>query len=642
MEVKCSPLHSSFRIRGLEIENRIVFPAIVTNFARPDGCVTERLIEYYVERAKGGAGLIITEGAYPDISGRRFPFMLGAEEKHEEGLMALSSAVHAAGGKIVLQLLHAGRRALYEYAGCQPMGPGSIPAPGGEIPRAMEAEDIEYIIRRYVQAIDRARRCGFDGAEVHIAHGYLLNQFASPLINKRSDAYGGTTENRARFATEIVSRARPLVGDEFPILCKLNGNDYTKGGIIPEESAEIAVLLEKAGADAITVSGGISFSAEMVIQPAAVESACHLAAAEPIKRAVGIPVGVVGRIQRPELAESIVDEGKADFVCMGRALLADPYLPKKVFDGRSETVRPCILCMKGCTERESGGLPITCAVNACAGREKYRSIGKSHKPMRIAVIGGGFAGMEAARVAAERGHRVTVYEKSGRLGGQGYLASLPPHKGDIALLIDWLESELKRIGVCVLTGCAVNEDKLPDADLAIIATGSVTSFPPVTIEYVPGKTTAKLVDAMKILEQDVKGKKIVVIGGGLVGCETGEKLAGDNEVTMVEMMPAFARDMEGKGRKVLLRELQEKGVDMLSNTAFVKISGDSVYLNRKGVTEIVAGVDIVVWATGRRSLSELSKAFEEKGVPCAVIGDAAEPRHILGAVHEAFDLAVEI
>ena len=642
MESNKALLQDPIKIGSMELHNRIVFPAIVTNFARPDGCVTDRLINYYSERAKGGAGLLITEGAYPDISGRRFPFMLGAEEKHEEGLARLAQAVHAAGGKIALQLLHAGRRALYEYAGCQPMGPSNIPAPGGEIPRAMDSADIEYIIDRYVCAIGRAQRCGFDGAEVHIAHGYLLNQFASAAINKRTDEYGGNIENRARMATEIVSRARKLVGKDFPILCKLNGNDYTRGGLIPQESAEIAMLLEKAGADAISVSGGISFSAEMVIQPAAVEDACHLSAAEIIKKKVTIPVGVVGRIQRPNIAEDIIANAKADYVCMGRALLADPELPRKVVEGHLDCVRPCILCMKGCTERESSGLPITCAVNAQVGREGYRAIEKSDKSQKIAVIGGGFAGLEAARVAAERGHSVTVYEVKERLGGQGYLASLPPHKADIALLITWLEAELKRLGVNIVTGYKVTADTVPDVDFAIVATGAVTNFPKITVEERDGKKTAQLVDAMEILEQNVKGKRIVVIGGGLVGCETGEKLAGDNDVTMVEMMPAFARDMEGKGRKVLLRELQEKGVNMLPSTAFVKISGDCVYLNRKGVLEIIQGIDMVVWATGRKSVRDIGKLLEEKGIAHAVIGDASEPRHILGAIHEAFDLAAEI
>ncbi len=642
MEHNYPNLLSPLTIGNTIIKNRIVFPAIVTNYAKTNGDVSLRMINYYTERARGGAGLIITEGAYPHISGKRFPRMLGAEERNEESLKELTDTVHKAGGKIALQLLHAGRRAIYQYCGCQPLGPTALPAPKGEIPKEMTAEDIEYITNAYVDAIARAKRVGFDGVEVHIAHGYLLNQFASALINTRTDEFGGSTENRTRISCNIINRAREIVGNNFLILCKLNGNDYTMGGITPQESSKIASLLEKAGADAITVSGGLSYSAEMVIQPAAIKAACHLESAEIVAEAVKIPVGLVGRIQRPKLAEEILSDGKIDFICMGRALLADPFLPQKITKAEENQICPCIVCMKGCCERESTGLAITCAVNPRVGREKDFCIEASQEPKKVVVIGGGYAGMEAAKTAAECGHIVSLYEKGGRLGGQGYLASLPPHKEEINLLNQYLQNELERLGVKVNLNSEVIADNIPDVDCVILATGSLTGFPKITIEDVPGKITAALLDSLDVLEEDIEGKKAVIIGGGLVGCETAEKLAKDNEVIIVEMLPNLAGDMEAKGKKVLLNELESDGVTFFTSTKFLKIKGDSVWVECSGVVEKITEVDTVIWATGRKSVNNLADAVKSKGIDCTVIGDALAPRHILAAIHDGFNAALDI
>jgi len=429
---KFTKIFSPFTAGNLHLKNRIVMAPMGNNLSSPQGMVSEEAIAYYQERAKGGAGLIITEATPVSLRGRhRGKGICVFEDSFLPGLRQLVEAVHEHKTAIALQLHHAGRLADPQLSGGVPLAPSPIPREeGGLIPNEMTQEDIQEVIVQFARAARRGKEAGFDAVEIHGAHGYLIHQFFSPRTNQRKDQYGGDSARRALFALQILQQVRKEVGPDYPISFRLSAEEYIKNGYHIEEARDWALELEKAGATVLHVSGGSTesfYGAAHVIPPMALPEAFHVPLAAEIKRRVKIPVIAVGRLGTPEVAERVLQEGQADLIAAGRAFLVDPYWPLKIAQGIREKIRPCVAC-NYCLSRIFQQQEIACFQNAILGKEKEVVIKPASKPKRVMIIGGGPAGLEAARVANQRGHRVTLLEKNSYLGGQLRVAFQPPSK----------------------------------------------------------------------------------------------------------------------------------------------------------------------------------------------------------------------
>ena len=634
-------LFSPFRIRTLELKNRIVMPPMATYFADEDGFINDRHIAYYVKRARGGVGYITVEHTGILRQGRAALNMalIDSDEKIPS-FKRLIDAVHREGGKIILQINHAGRSSSSSITGSTLVAPSPIPCPvRKEMPKALLQEEIQGIVEAFRQASRRVREAGADGVEIHMAHGYLINQFLSPFSNKREDEYGGDGERRMRMAVEVLRSVRTQVGSDFPIVCRLSADEYVEGGLRLEDSREIAKTLERNGADALHVSACVPLSVYLNHPPYYAEEGVFAHLAQGIKSVVSIPVIAVGRIRTPELANRILEEGKADLISMGRALIADPELPMKALEGRSTDILPCISCNRCILSIRKGALQ--CAVNPETGREDAFKVQRTEHPKRVWVVGGGPAGMKAAEIAGRRGHEVTLFEKTGKMGGQFLLAALPPKKQVLNELVEYLTNQLEKLPIKVVTGKLFDPGLLTEGrpDVLIVATGALPFVPPI-----PGIGEAKVFSVDDALLGSLPpGRKVLIIGGGGMGAEVADYLSETGkEVTLVEMREGIALDLIVHLQHFLNVRLKGKKVGLLTSTKATRFDGEGVWVEDPRGTRRLEGFDSIVIALGTTPNHDLADSLKGRVPEIYVVGDALKAGEVMEALSAAEEVALKI
>ena len=631
-------------INGMTVRNRFVVPPMDTGYGSEDHEVTDQLIAYWRRRAEGGMGLIIVEYTSVDPGGRCVPTQLGIyDDRFIPGFRRLTSAVHEEGAKIALQIHHGGARARPEHSGGAIVAPSALPdAYVGVVPRELTIPEIEGLVEAFGQAARRAKEAGFDAVELHGAHGYLINEFLSPWFNRRTDAYGGTFEKRLRFALEVVERVRELVGPDFPVGFRVVGDELPlDSGLRLEDTQRIAERLEEAGVDLIHVSiGNVSPSLPVVLGPMAKDWGFNVYSAAAVKRVVDIPVIAVGRITDPVLADQIVRDGHADLVAMGRASLADPEFPRKAQEGRLDEIRRCFGCADACTQSYRH-----CNNNPELGRELGWDVSPVDEPKTVWVIGGGVAGMEAAHLAAQRGHDVVLFERAEELGGQIHLAAAPPHKEELLYGVTNRLPLLEKYDVDVRLDTEVTAETVrrvgseAEPDVVIVATGALPCLPPVA-----GMERPEVVQAWDVLTgRAFVGPKVAVVGGGTVGCETAEYLADHHrEVTVIEMLDALAADMPKVPRTYLMHRLDQLGVVLLTETQVVAVNDLGILVEHDGGRRLLEGFSNVVVATGSRPNDDLADTLESLVPEVHVIGDAREVSRICDATAAAAEVALAV
>jgi 2,4-dienoyl-CoA reductase (NADPH2) len=663
---KLRRLFTSITIGNLRLANRIVMPAIHL-FYTPQGFVTDTLIDFYGARAAGGVGLIIVGGCPVDEYGGG-PFMVGlSDDKYVPGLTRLAQAVHEQGVPLAAQLYHAGRYSLSALIGRQPVAPSAVESRlTRETPREMTTEDIHRTLDSFASAASRAKRAGFDAVEISASAGYLLSQFLSPLTNLRGDDYGGDLESRMRFPLEVVRAVREAVGLDYPVIVRIAGNDFVKGGNTTREARAFAQELDGAGVDAINVTGGWHETRVPQITMAVPRGAFSYLAGR-VKQAVNVPVISSNRYSDPSLADRALRQGAADLIAIGRPLIADPELPRKAREGRLDEIVHCVACNQGCFDHVFSLEPVACLVNPRAGQEGKYDLQRAASPKKVVVVGGGPAGMEAAITASRRGHRVTLFEEHGRLGGQLNLASIAPGREELATLVLSLRGQLDRGGVEIKLAHRATSSLILeyDPDAVVVATGGEPTIP-----EIPGVESEHVVQAWDVLADraDV-GQKAVVLGGGATGClvalyvaqmgtidapalrflvenkaeswETLEELVtrGVKDATLVEMLPKLGKDIGLTTRWTVLQDLRRYGVETIVNASVKQIlpQGVMVVVDEH---ERLLGADTIILATGVAPQNSLYEELKGRVEDLHLIGDARVPRKAYDAVHEGFEVAM--
>jgi NAD(H)-dependent 7beta-hydroxy-3-oxo-delta4-cholenoic acid oxidoreductase len=612
------------------------------------------MIDYLEARAKGGVGLIIMEVVTIDELSPYVPNTVALwDDKFIPSLHNLCEAIHAHGAKVIPQISHPGPESLAPlFNGTQPVGPSpTLCHATKQKCRELGVEEIEKIVGQFGDAARRAREAGCDGLELHAAHSYMLvGSFLSPLRNRRIDAYGGTVHERLKFPLEVIQNIRAKAGEDFPIVMRISGDMMVPGGQDIRETQYITPILAEAGIDAFEISAGI-FPDGMfrIIPPTGSPLRPNVKLSSAVKEVVDVPVLVVGRINDPRIAEDILNRKEADMVVMGRALLADPEFPNKAAEGRFDDIRPCVGCGLGCIAVRNAGKDMTCVLNPTLGRETEMPIVTTTQPKNVLVAGGGPAGLEAARVAALRGHKVTLHDKEPKLGGQLNLAAAVPFRQEISKIPKYFFAQAEKAGVDIRVNSEVTKELVREVqpDVLVVATGAEPLIP-----NIPGADGERVVSAHEVLgdKVDVLPGKVLIVGGGMVGCETAETIAnrGDNpiigrtDVTLLEMVEDVALDTAPQSRDLLMQRLREKGVHILTSSTVVEFLEDGIVIERDGEQETIRGVDRIVLSMGVKSFDPLSEKSKEDVPEVYAIGDAKEARSALEAIAEGAEIGRRI
>lgn len=642
-------------IRGKHIRNRLAMTAMQNSCSR-DGIPTDDTITYFDERARGGWGILTTDMiAVSADGGCSFLNSLSLhDDMFIDGHRRLTDAVHKHGAVMLAQLSHGGIVAKRSITGVKPMSPSPVKDQTmAESARALTVPEIERLVEQFGDAALRAKKAGYDGVEIHGGNRYLIFSFVSPLINKRTDCYGGNIVRRAKFPVDIVRNVRAKTGDDFLIVYKMSTKDYVIGGQELAESELLARMLEDAGVDIISCGQGGCKTRQMWIPSYNISQGRFIENTEAIRRAVDIPVMANGRIVNPELGDLFLREGRCDFIAMGREALADPEMPRKINEGRVEEVFRCIGCHQGCLGELDKLHKIRCLLNP----EVNCGMNPALRPERIKtvwVIGGGVAGCEAAVRAASRGHRVTLFEKDDALGGQWRAACVPVSKSDFAEVIHRHEVLLKKYGVDVHLNHEVTAEEILSArpDAVIAAVGSEPAVPSIEGLESSGAVTARdvLLGKVEIINNTQEktdrvvhavttagGGRIVVIGGGLVGLETAEHLAlHGNRVIVLEMLPDLAEDAEGIPRKYLLENLERLHVTCLSSAHVQKAAPGRVWYVRDGQIHEIDDISMIILAAGVKPSRKLPESLGNYDGELLLAGDALEAGNGYKAIQSGF------
>ncbi|MBF0119224.1 MAG: FAD-dependent oxidoreductase [Desulfobacterales bacterium] len=662
-------LFETIKIKNLEIKNRIYMPAMHLQMAK-NFEITDQLINFYRERAKGGAGMIIVGYAtVNDLAG--MPSCIGAhKDDYIPGLNQLASVIKDNGARAGVQLNHSGR---YNHSfflnGRQPVAPSPIPSRlTKETPRELSIDEIKETINSFAEATIRIKKAGFEAVEVLSGTGYLISEFMSPLTNQRKDEYGGSFENRIRFGLEIMQAIKKSTGDDFPLIVRMNGNDFMQGGQGRKELQEYAKKLVEVGVDALCINVGWH-EARVPQIVTSVPRGAFAYLSRGIKEKVSVPVIASHRIPDPETARELLDNNMCDMIAMGRSLIADPYMPEKARTGRENEIIHCIACAQGCFDNLFKMKSVECMCNPVSGYEKERKIERAEKAKKIMIVGGGPGGMSAAIACAKRGYYVTLYDKGSRLGGQLHIAGAPPGREEFLRLAKDLEAQLYVNNVKVVLNQNVDEElikqEMPDA--VIIATGAVPIKPRIT-----GIDLPNVVQSWDVLENKVRtGKKVVVIGGGAVGVETALFLAekgtlppdvlkflmvnkaedmeslyelsikGTKDVLLIEMIDKVGKDIGITTRWGMLQDLGRIGVKTCISTKALEITENSIKVESAGnVSEIPA--DTIVLAVGALPYNPIQSILEKMNISFKVIGDAKKIGMAFDAVHQGFLAGIAI
>ncbi|MHA2602681.1 MAG: oxidoreductase [Candidatus Thorarchaeota archaeon SMTZ1-83] len=630
-------LLESTSIRNLTLDSRIVLLATHLGYCEEDGIVTDRLISFYRERARHCPGLIVVGGCYTEHRGSSGPTMVGiSRDDHIEGLSRLTDAIHSFGVPVAAQLYHAGRYVHSIFLGERAVSASEVPSRlTRETPRALSVEEMHETTANFGKAAERAKKAGFDSVEVIGSAGYIINQFLARATNKREDEYGGSLENRARFALEVVESVRNAVGNEYPIMYRMSGEDFVPDGNKLEDNKILAPWLVDAGVDCLDVTGG--WHETRVPQITMDVPRGHYAyLAEGIADVVDVPVVACNRINSPTVAERILARGKAQLIGMSRGFLADHELMKKIRTGETKQIRPCIGCNQGCLDKVFQLQPVICAINPQAGYEDSRTMGSKGKG-KIAVVGAGPAGLETSRILSMRGFQVTLYEEDKRPGGLLNLAARIPGRGEFAAYVTHMWHEMKRLGVDLRLNTKAELDIIAGEsyDRIVSTVGTIATAPPIEGTELPHVTTAR--DAVAAMPK--KPGHVSVIGGNSTGCYAAIFLSSyADSVQLFDSRDAIGTDLGRTTRWVILRSLEEKGVKIHTGTSISQITREYIQIDTPDEMTLIEADTVVVSAEPLPNTRFVEQA-ESKWLSVDVVGSAAGTKGLLDIVHGAFNYA---